>query len=323
MTKHIRLFTILERLSKHHKVCVKELAVLYEVDVKTIQNDFKVIREYFTGNLIKKADCYYLLSSDIFSSLFSRNPQLIKRFLRLVSMVDSVLYGSFISKNSELLEKFGYANTPIYQIENSPYEKLKSHSIKLLETLEEAIVKRTYLTITHHKPNEEIYVFKECQVLKLLYLEDNWYIALNTLATPHTQKQNSFFRLMRISFIEKISLSITEPKTFHSDNIEKIKAENSLNLLQTPFSKIHNEPYRVIVEISAFATVYFRAKRYLKTQREIKKLENGATLFEFTLTDDMEIILLIQQWIPHLKVIEPLRIKKKIEKSMREFMKGV
>lgn len=323
MRKNIRLFSILERLSKNQKVCVKELALLYEVDVKTMQNDFKVIREYFEERLIKKGDCYYLLSSDMFSELFSTNPQLIKRLLRVLSTVDTVLYDDFISKNSIVLEKLGYATSRIYQIENSPYEKLNAHSVKLLETLEEAIVNRTYLTISHHKPNEKVYVFKECQVLRILYLEDNWYIALNTLGTPHTQNPNSFFRLMRISFIEKISPSKFEPKIFHSDNIEKLKADKSLRLVQTPFSKIQNKPYRVTIEISAFASVYFRAKRYLKTQREIEKLENGATLFEFTLTDDMEIIPLIQQWTPHLKVLEPLRIKEKIEENMREFMKGV
>jgi predicted DNA-binding transcriptional regulator YafY len=54
----------------------------------------------------------------------------------------------------------------------------------------------------------------------------------------------------------------------------------------------------------------------------VKKYENGDTLFEFTITDDMEIMPLIQQWIPYLKVIEPLRIKVKIEEKMRDFMKG-
>ena len=283
MTKTIRLFTILERLSKHHKVCVKELALFYDVDVKTLQNDFKTIREYFSDNLIKKGDCYYLLSTDAFSELFSTDPQLIKRLLRLLSTVDTVLYDDFMAKNKVLLEKLGYGSSPVYQIENSPYEKLNAHSVKLLETLEEAIVNRTYLT-RHHKPNEKVHVFKECQVLKILYLEDNWYIALNTLGTAHTQHLNGFFRLMRISFIEKLSPSNTEPKTFHGDNIEKLKVDNAFHLLQTPFSKIQNQPYRVMVEVSAFASVYFRNKRYLKTQREIEKLENGATLFEFTLT---------------------------------------
>ena len=92
MTKNIRLLSILEQLSKHHKVCVKELALLYDVSVKSIQNDLKIITEYFSHNLVKESDCYHLLNQDSFSKLFSKNPQTIKRFLQLLSQVDSVLY---------------------------------------------------------------------------------------------------------------------------------------------------------------------------------------------------------------------------------------
>lgn len=76
-----------------------------------------------------------------------------------------------------------------------------------------------------------------------------------------------------------------------------------------------------MIEISAFASTYFRAKQYLKYQRELKTLANGAVLFEFMVTHDMEIMPLIQKWIPHLKVIEPLRIREEIIKKMRLFMK--
>jgi predicted DNA-binding transcriptional regulator YafY len=76
-----------------------------------------------------------------------------------------------------------------------------------------------------------------------------------------------------------------------------------------------------VIEISAFASTYFRAKQYLKYQQEIKTLPNEAVLFEFMVTNDMEILPLIQQWIPHLKVIEPLRIKEEIIEKMRLFIK--
>jgi hypothetical protein len=76
------------------------------------------------------------------------------------------------------------------------------------------------------------------------------------------------------------------------------------------------------LKISAFASTYFHAKKYLKSQRFLKKLENGESLFEFMITDDMEILPIIQQWIPHLRVSEPLRIQEKIEEKMKLFMKG-
>ena len=322
MTKNIRLLSILEQLSLHHKVCVKELALFFGESSRNIQNDFKdVLNIYFGDRLIKKGDCYSLLKREQFHDLFKHNHKISKQFLTFLSVVDSDLHDKFKEENSALIKALKLDSSTVYQIENSPYEHLKSESLEILEQLESAIINRTNITITHHQPNEQAWTFKECHVLKILYLEDNWYITVNTMQNYRKDNPKSCFRLMRISFIEKISLSKVEPKTFHNDNSEKIKAEKFMHLLQTPFSKIHNTPYPIIVEVSDFALVYFKAKQYLKNQRIFKNPHNGRTHIEFMVTDDREVMLLIQQWLPHLKVIEPLRIKEKISEKMKLFMK--
>ena len=323
MNKTTRVVYILEKLSTQESVCVKELSSFLGCSKKTIQNDFKdVLKPYFGDRLNKVDDCYFLLKREQFYDLFQHNHKTSKQFLKFLSIVDSDLYNKFKEEHRELIKALKLDSSAVYQIENSPYEKLKFASLEILEELELAITNRTYVTIAHQKPNEKEYIFKECQVLRILYLEDNWYIAVNTLQNYHTQNPNSCFRLMRISFITSVKESRVEPKTFHSDNVEKLKAENSLHHLQTPFSKIHNTPYRVIVKVSAYASVYFKAKKYLKSQRVIKHFDDGSIWVEFTITDDMEVMPLIQQWIPHLKVIEPLRIEEKIFEKMRVFMKG-
>ncbi len=325
MKKTPRLLSIIQELSTKPKVCVDALASRYGVSKRVIQQDFDLLNTYFDHPFHKEGDCYFLLKQAYFYDLFKQNHKTSKQFLRFLSMVDSDLYFQFKKENQELIKAMKLDSSTIYQIENSPYEKLKKESLELLETLELAIVNRTYMTITHAKPHEKEWVFKACQVLKILYLEDNWYIALNTTEDYHKSKNNnpnSCFRLIRISFIAKVTKSRVEPKNFQEVNPLKLKAQASLHHLQTPFSKIHNSSYPVLIKISAFASVYFTVKRYLKSQRVVKKYENGDTLFEFMLTDDMEIIPLIQQWIPHLQVIEPLRIKEKIEENMRAFMKG-
>ena len=322
MDKIIRVLSIIKSLSKQEKVCVKKLAIDLDENIRNIQNDFKaVLNPYFGDKLNKVGDCYFLLKGEQFYDLFQHNHKTSKQFLKFLSIVDSNLYNQFKKEHTELIKGLKLDSSAVYQIENSPYEHLKSESLEILEQLELAITNRTYITITHHKLNEQEWVFKECQVLKILYLEDNWYIAVNTLQNYHTQNPNSCFRLMRISFITSVKESRVEPKTFHSDNIEKLKAENSLPHLQTPFSKIHNTPYKVIVKVSAFASVYFKAKKYLKSQRVVKHFDDGSTWIEFTITDDMEVMPLIQQWIPHLRVIEPLRIKEEIFEKMKNFMK--
>ena len=325
MNRIKRVLSILREISTKSKVCVKSLALFYNTDKRTIQKDFELLNECFDNSFNKVKDCYFLLKQEQFYDLFQHNHKASKQFLKVLSIVDSELYNKFKQENRELITALKLDSSAIYHKENSPYEKLKLQSLEILEQLESAIINRTYVTITHAKPHEKEWVFRFCQVLKILYLENNWYIALNTTQNERTtinNEQISYFRLMRISFISKVTKSRVEPKHFHNDNHEKIKAESSLHHLQTPFSKIHNTPYLVLIRIFAFASVYFHAKQYLKSQRVVKKYQNGDTLFEFTITDDMEIMPLIQQWIPHLKVVEPIRIKKKIEEKMREFMKG-
>ena len=45
MNKNIRLLSILGLLSKKSIVCIKELAIHFDVTVKSIQNDFKILNE--------------------------------------------------------------------------------------------------------------------------------------------------------------------------------------------------------------------------------------------------------------------------------------
>ena len=125
MTKNIRLLSILEKLSNEPKVCVKDLALLYDVSIKSIQNDFTILTEYFATQLLKKGECYTLLNQEHFSNIFRSNPQTIKRFLHLISMVDGDFYTEFIEEHKMLFQELNFTTSPVYQIENSPYEHLK------------------------------------------------------------------------------------------------------------------------------------------------------------------------------------------------------
>lgn len=320
MTKNIRLLSILEQLSKHPKVSVKELALLYDVSPKSIQNDFKILNEYFSEKLLKKGESYTLLDEDKFSKIFKSKPQTIKRFLQLISMVDATFYNKFMEEYSELFKELNLTASPIYQIEDSPYERLNKENQKILEKLELFIADRNYINITYTHPNIDTFVYAHSIPLKILYLKENWYLAV---LTTNNIKNNSIFKKLRINFITKIQESRLEPKHFHSDHIEKVKAERFLKTIQSSFSDMETTNYKVVLEVSLTVARYFKTKQYLKSQKVIKELANGNILVTYDITNDMEIIPLIQQWIPHIQVLEPLDLKEKIVKNIENFMKGV
>lgn len=321
MHKNLRLLSILEKLSKAQSTCLKNLATEYKVSLKSIQNDFKILNEYFGDKLVKKGDCYFLLNQEYFSDIFTSDPQTIKRFLRLVSIVDSSLYDSFFQEYGDLLKSLKlFDSSSVYQVENSPFEQLQDRDREVLEQLEELIAHRNYIDLYYQRPDIDAFRFSHSIPLKILYLNENWYLAL---LTTNDIIDNSAFKLLRVKFIDRIRPSLVEPKFFHEDNSEKLKAEEFLQSIQSAYNKINQKPYTVTLKVSVEVARYFKSKSYLKSQKVTQRLENGDIIVTYEITHEMEIIPLIQRWIPYVKVIEPVEIREKVEQNIRQFMKEV
>lgn len=320
MTKNIRLLSILEQLSTQPKVSVKKLALLLNVTPRSIQKDFQILNDYLGEKLVKKGDSYRFLNEDSFSKIFKSNPQTIKHFLQLVSMVDANFYDEFLHEHTELLKELNLNTSSVYQIENSPYEQLSFENKKVLEQLEFFISHRNYVNITYIRPNIKTFTYAHSIPLKILLLKENWYLVV---LTTNNVDNNSTFKKLRINFISNVQESKLEPKHFHSDHTEKIKAERFLKKLQSPYSDMEALNYKVVLKVSLEVARYFKSKQYLKSQSILKELKNGDLLVSYDITHDMEIIPLVQQWIPFVQVVEPLSLKEKIVKNVEKFMKGV
>jgi len=320
MTKNIRLLSILEALVTDSTVSVKALASLYDVTPKSIQNDFQILKAYFGEKLIKKGERYQLLSEDVFSTLFKSNPHTVKRFLQLVSMVDAPFYDALVKENAEQFKALKLNTSSIYQIENSSYEHLSLENRKILDNLEFFISQRHYVNITYIHPNIDTFIYAHSIPLKILLLKENWYLAV---LTTNNVDNNSIFKKLRINFIYKVEATKLEPKHFHVDHTEKVKAERFLKSIQSPFSDMDKRTYKVVLKVSLKVARYFKSKHYLKSQKFLQELENGDILLSYEISHDMEIIPLVQQWMPFIQVVEPLCLQEKIVKNVEKFMKGV
>ena len=320
MDKVKRILSIVDKLSTEERVCIKKLAIELDENIRNIQNDFKaVLNPYFGDKLNKVDDCYFLLKREQFYNLFQYNHKTSKQFLKFLSVVDFDLYNRFKEEHTELIKALKLDSSAVYQIENSPYEKLKSASLEILEELEKAISLKQYINLTYSLPQKESKLFSHSMPLKILYLGSNWYLA--TLTTNDIV-ENSTFRLLRINFISKITKPKIEPISFHDDNIEKIEADRFIKNIQSSFSNINTTPYRVVLKVHPDKARYFQNKKYLTTQTVIKSKDDGL-LVSYLISNDMEIIPLIQRWIPFVSVVEPLRIKEKIDENLKLFMKGL
>ena len=178
---------------------------------------------------------------------------------------------------------------------------------------------RNYVTIYYALPHKTKECYAHSIPLKILYLAENWYLAV---LTTHDILENSAFKLLRINFIDQVKTSTFEPKFFHEDNVEKLKADAFLKNIQSSFSKINTPTYHVTLQVHSSKARYFQNKKYLKSQKVIKTLEGGDVLVGYEISNDMEIIPIVQRWMPFARIVEPLRIKEKIEENIEKFMKG-
>lgn len=110
-----------------------------------------------------------------------------------------------------------------------------------------------------------------------------------------THDNSSLFKKLRINFISKAQPTTTEAKHFHADHTEKIKAERYLTNIQSPFSDMETSTYRVLIKVSKEVARYFKSKPYLKSQQIVETSKDGSLLVTYEITNDMEIIPIIQR----------------------------
>ena len=73
-------------------------------------------------------------------------------------------------------------------------------------------------------------------------------------------------------------------------------------------------------EVDSKKTKHFKAKKHLASQVIEEEKENGNLILKFEVTDEIEIEDLIKSWLPHIKIISPLSLKKKIIQELTVYM---
>jgi len=197
-----------------------------------------------------------------------------------------------------------------YEFITKPYETKKS-DVKLLKDMERAIEWKRYTTI-NHKQGDKLIEY-EVKPYKIVFMNENFY-----LACENTNEEYPF-SIFRVINIESVQL---HRKTFHInfDIAEFIKH------LQTPFPK-YTKNFRehlidVVVEVNPQKARFFKAKKFLPSQKEVITKEDGTLVLSFKVTQEMEIEELVKKWIPYIKVIEPLSLREKIRKDLMEYLES-
>ena len=279
-----------------------------KVGQRSLQKDIAYIKRYLGKNLHHTENGYQLMKQDNLDDFFQDNHEKIRKFFHAISLIDSSVFGENFKKYKPLLESIQVQQKEVYLFLENPFENLKQLGLK--KELEEYIKKRNYINIYYHTDRE--FFFKRVQAYKIIYANENWYLAVRT---TEDYEINSGFRLLRLNFIQKITKCTFPPLHFHEDTQVKEFLNSKFQSLFSSFSKPY---FKVILEVNESVSRYFKLKKFLKSQEIVKTTEN-ALIVQFTINDEMELIPLIQRWIPHIKVLEPQSLKDRILKNIKDY----
>jgi len=292
-----RLTIILSSLNDGEALSVKALSEEFNVSERTIQRDFNE----------------RLTSFPVYQDKKKWKMQEGYRLEKSTSVEDAVVLDIMQKLIEGAGEKFSTkADKLLSKIKNDSlnpiYAKLNMEDIgdKLVEVqvLEKAIKNKQEIACIY---TFDTYI-KEVMLkpLKIANYDGFWYLLA-------LDGRNDILKKYYLKNIKNITL---REQTFQSnEKLDKL-LENSLSV----WFEENVEPYRVTLLINQEVAKFFKRKPISKTQTIESVYTDGSIELSVEITHDMEIITFIKQWIPHIRVIEPLRIQEQIDKDLRGYL---
>jgi predicted DNA-binding transcriptional regulator YafY len=256
---------------------------------------------------IKKAkeNIYSLVKvSDIFQEFINNSHDISQLFL-MARDFDPEIFKEL--ENGTLL-KIAKKDENTFIFKNSIMEDIKEQSQKyIFDDLKCAVEEHKYVDITYIYDTENRLQNIKC--LKLIFMDNNWYLAaLNKIKDEKSQKQKEIVQFIRLSFIKDVNYS-KDKNSFQTTDVQKYldflkDVQNSLTL--------YGENKKIAkIKATGFISKYFDdgMKKFLSSQKFVKKEENGDVIFTLEYTQPLEILTLIQRWLPDLIILEPQELK--------------
>jgi predicted DNA-binding transcriptional regulator YafY len=292
-----RLTIILSRLNDGDALSVKELAEEFNVSDRTIQRDFNE----------------RLVSFPVYQDKKKWKMQDSFRLEKSASVEDAVVLDVMQKLMEGAGQKFSTkANKLLSKIKNDSYNPIyaKLDMEDIGDKLQE--VQQLEMAITNKKQIKCRYDFEgyykelDLKPLKIANYDGFWYlIALDG----------------RNDILKKYYLKNMSNIEIQADTFEENKKLDELldNSLSVWFDK-DVEPYKVTLQISSEVSKYFIRKPISKSQITESLHEDGSMVVSVEITDDMEIIPFVKYWMPHIKVLEPVRIEERLKKDIEDYL---
>lgn len=281
-----RLADILTRLNEGKTLDVHQLAEDYGVSLRTAQRDINRL----SSLLNTTGQRYYSLDKNRYGQL-SRDE--IGRICRFASICDL-----FPKTDRQFFEeKLQQSIT----IKGFQYENIKSKET-VFKLLTDAIAERRAISFDYTKVSGNETKSYRIEPYHLVNKNGIWYL---------------------------IGLDDGQQKTFCFTQIDQVQLTNEifvhdealLNQIKETDSIYHgNHISEIIIKVSAYAAGYFLRRTLLPNQETVRKLDDGSLLLACKNINPMEILPIVQYWIPHIHIVSPVELQEKVEQNLQAYL---
>ncbi|MCG3686822.1 WYL domain-containing protein [Arcobacter lacus] len=278
-----RLSQILIKFNNGDRVTIEDLAEEFGVSKRTIERDF--VRFSYLP-IIKENKEYYLEDLAIGKLNFDD----IKNFA-IFSGVKSLFPSLTKQFLAEILtDKINKA----FLVSNSGFEDIEKKQ-EIFYNLTSAICDQKIINFFY---NDKARVVKP---YKLINTNGIWYL---------NATENEDIKTYTFSKIK--SLKVTDEKFIQNINILKEIERNEINFLSSITKEVH-------LQIDNSAKEYFLRKKVLSNMKIIDQT-NEYFIVSTNVAFDDEILNIVKQWIPYIKIVSPLELQNKLQDTLKNYL---
>ncbi|PKG85446.1 transcriptional regulator [Colwellia sp. 75C3] len=281
-----RLAEIIGMLNNGESICTTSLAERFSTSERTIQRDITQRLSFLS--LIKSDNLWKMDTQSIgkLSHKVIQNFAAISGIRELFPTLDDNFLKSIMDVESE----------SAFLVKPHNYESLTDQASKQLFSKLEKSINATQCIHFYYKAKD----YQNIQPYKLINYKGIWYLAgvdNGKLKTFSVSKMSSVWETQE-GFKRNTSID------------KKIVDEETI--------WFSDEKLEVVLKVSADVADYFTRRHLIPEQEITKTCDDGSLIVTTTVANEQQILPIIKYWIPHVKVISPTIL----EKRLREDIKG-
>lgn len=287
-----RLALILVKLNQGEKLDPNQLALEFDVNLRTIQRD---INERFGYLPLEKSQGKYFLNPAFLGKLSMRD---VENFAKLTGVK-----GLFSSLGESFLQDF--FDTRVQStllVKGHDYEDLSGKE-SIFKMLEQAIVRWKLVEFSYQKSADTKKY--EVEPYRLLNNKGVWY-----LAAKHKGRLKTFL------FSKLSDLRECGGDFVHDTAVDVyLKSEDGV--------WFSDQPLKVVLEVDKAAAPFFTRRKLIANQVIEKLLDDGRLILSAKVGHRNQVIPIVRYWIPHIRIISPSGLQDEMNAELRHYLSHV